>query len=165
VLPPSASDSLARERVQDALRGHRHVNGARVVANALSDTPLFSQCSKRELRLVAKLAKSTTKPAGTVLVEEGEAGDTMLVVLSGSAVVHQGNKKLAQLGAGDVVGELALLSRGARNATVTTTTEAEVAIIERRGLYRLLEDAPAFSRKLLEALANRIRDLDKKIVC
>ena len=56
------------------------------------------------------------------------------------------------------------LSRGPRNATVTTTTDAAVAVIDRRGLYRLLEDAPGFSRKLLEALANRIRELDKKLL-
>ena len=46
-----------------------------------------------------------------------------------------------------------------------TTTEAQVATISRRDVHRLIADAPSFSRKLLEALADRVRDLDRKIVC
>lgn len=164
MFPPSASDSLARERVREARRDTQP-NMERVLADALADAPLFSQCSKRELKLVAKLAKTKSVPAGTVLVTADEPGDAMFVLLSGSADVMRGSKRLARLGAGDVIGELALLSRGPRNATVTTTTPSDVARIDRKGVYRLLEDSPGFARKLLEAMANRIRDLDKKLVC
>jgi CRP-like cAMP-binding protein len=162
VFPPSASESLAKERAREARR-ETHPNAERILTDALADTPLFSQCSKRELKLVAKLAKTKSVPAGTVIVAADEPGDAMFVLLSGSASVVRGSKKLAQLGAGDVIGELALLSHERRNATVTTTTAADIARIDRKGVNRLLEDSPGFARKLLEALANRVRDLDKKL--
>jgi CRP-like cAMP-binding protein len=137
----------------------------RGIAGALSDVSLFSQCSKRELRLVAKLAKIKTVRESTSLTLEGEAGDTMFVVLDGHATVHKGGRKLADLGSGAVVGELAILLKAPRNATVTTTAETKIATIGRRDVHRLINDAPGFSRKLLEALAERVRELDKKLVC
>jgi CRP-like cAMP-binding protein len=161
---PGSQSGVADERSRDLHSGRRH-SSEKFVADALADAPLFSQCSRRELRLVAKAAHTKVVAAGVDLVKEDEAGDTMYVILSGSAVVQRGGRKIATLGAGDVVGELALLTRGPRNATVTTTTATDVATIDRRGLYKLIEDAPGFSRKLLEALANRIRDIDKKLVC
>jgi CRP-like cAMP-binding protein len=114
---------------------------------------------------VAKLAKTKTVRESTSLTLEGEVGDTMFVILSGHATVHKGGRKLAELGSGDVVGELAILTKAPRNATVTTTTETEIATIGRRDVNRLIADAPGFARKLLEALAVRVRDLDRKIVC
>ncbi len=166
MFPSDVTGSLTQERVRDR---RRTANDERIaesgVAGALSNVALFSQCSKRELRLVAKLAKTKTVRESTSLTLEGEAGDTMFVILSGHATVHKGGRKLAELGTGDVVGELAILCKAPRNATVTTTTETQVATISRRDAHRLIADAPGFSRKLLEALAYRVRDLDRKIVC
>jgi CRP-like cAMP-binding protein len=87
----------------------------------------------------------------------------MLVLLSGSASVQRGGRKIAALSPGDVIGELGVLSRAPRNATVTTTTDAEVAVIDQRAMTRLLADAPGFARKLLESLADRVRELDRKL--
>ena len=56
------------------------------------------------------------------------------------------------------------MSKGPRTASVVATSDLEVAIISRRQLWSLLEDAPAFARKLLESLADIVRELDKKIV-
>jgi CRP-like cAMP-binding protein len=137
----------------------------RSVADAIGDAGLFSLCTRKELKLVAKLAKTRTVRAGTTLVTEGERGDTMFVLLSGGATVHKAGRKIADLGPGEVVGELAVLAKAPRNATVKTSRDSEVATIGRRELFRLIDDAPGFSRKLLESLANRVRDLDKKLVC
>lgn len=134
------------------------------VESALSNVSLFSLCSARELRLVAKLAKPRKVPKGTVLLVEGDSGDEMLAVLAGSATVQRGGRKIASLGPGDVVGELGVLGRAARNATVTTTADSEIAVIGRRALNRLLADAPGFARKLLESLAERVRELDRHLV-
>ena len=101
-------------------------------------------------------------PADVTLLVEGDTGDSFIVLLSGKAEVRKGNRKIAELGSGDVVGELALLAKAPRNATVVTRSESEIAIIGRRDLFRLINDAPGFSRKLLEALANRVRELDRR---
>jgi CRP-like cAMP-binding protein len=135
----------------------------KAIESALANTSLFSQCSARELRLIARLAKTRKVPVGTRLVVEGEAGDQMLVLLSGSATVQRGGRKIATLAAGAVIGELGVLSRAPRNATATTTADSEVAIIGQRAMNRLLADAPGFARKLLESLAERVRELDRKM--
>ena len=166
MFDPNATQTLARERVRDQMRAAKAREQAeRGIASALANASLFGLCSKRELRLVAKLAKVKTVRESTSLTLEGEPGDTMFVILSGHATVHKGGRKLAELGPGDAVGELAILLRAPRNATVTTTTETEIATIGRRDVHRLINDAPGFSRKLLEALAERVRELDKKLVC
>jgi CRP-like cAMP-binding protein len=89
----------------------------------------------------------------------------MFVLLRGGATVRKGGRKIADIGPGEVVGELAVLAKAPRNATVTTTKDSEIATLGRRELFRLIDDAPGFSRKLFEALANRVRELDKKLVC
>ena len=155
--------SLVRNRMRESQRAGKQV--LTDIESALANVSLFSLCSKRELRLVAKLAKTRQVPRGTALLVEGEVGDEMFVFLAGSAaVVLRGGRKIAALGAGDVVGELGVLGRAPRNATVTTTVDSEVAIISRRALNRLLSDAPGFARKLLEALAERVRELDRQLV-
>ena len=133
------------------------------IESALANTSLFSQCSARELRLIARLAKTRKVPHGTRLLVEGEVGDKMLVLLSGAANVVRGGRKIAALSAGDVIGELGILSRAPRNATVITTADSEIAVIGQRAMNRLLADAPGFARKLLEALADRVRELDRKL--
>jgi CRP-like cAMP-binding protein len=144
-----------------AARGVRPEKGLEKV---LAYVPLFSQCSKRELRLVARLAKTRKVRAGTELLTEGEPGDSMYVLLEGTAKVTKGRRELAELGVGDVAGELAVLSRAPRNATVSMTSDGEVAVIRRREVYRLIEDASGVARKLLEGLADRVRDLDETAV-
>jgi CRP/FNR family cyclic AMP-dependent transcriptional regulator len=164
VFNPSAAESLGRDRAT-RLRGDHAERTEKGIAAVLAYVPLFSQCSKRELRLIAKCAKTKEIRIGTTLMAEGESGDTMYVLLSGKAQVKKGGRKLADVGRGGVVGELAVLGKAPRNATVTTTTDAEVAVIGRRDVFKLIEDAPGFSRKLLEALADRVRELDKRVVC
>jgi CRP/FNR family cyclic AMP-dependent transcriptional regulator len=134
------------------------------IATSLQFATPFLSCSKKELRLVAKLAKRKRVPQGATLLVEGEQGDTMYVLLSGTADVRKAGRRLAQLKPGDVVGELAALTKGPRNATVTMRTAGDVAVIGRRELRKLIEGAPDFAYKLLEALANRVRELDKKLV-
>lgn len=163
MLNQSDARSIARNRMRESQRQAKQLTT--VIESALANASLFSLCSKRELRLVAKLAKTRQVPRGTALLVEGEVGDEMLVFLAGSAaVVLRGGRKVATLGPGDVVGELGVLGRAPRNATVTTTVDSEVAIISRRALNRLLTDAPGFARKLLEALAERVRELDRQLV-
>ena len=133
------------------------------IANALQYATPFSACSKRELRLVAKVAKTRAVGKGTTLMAEGDPGDSMIVLLDGGADVHRGGRRVAQIGAGAVVGELAALTSCPRTATVTMRTDGEIAVIARRDVQRLLKGSPSFSRKLLEALAIRVRELDRKL--
>jgi CRP-like cAMP-binding protein len=162
---PFISQALVQERSR-ALEGQakrRRQHSDQVTAH-LAAVRLFATCGRKELRSIAKLAKVTTVTKGTQIISEGDEGNTMYVVLVGSARVSRGGRKLAQVGPGDAFGELALLSKGPRTATVDALSDMEVAVITRRHLTGLLEAAPGFARKLLESLADVVRELDKKVV-
>jgi CRP/FNR family cyclic AMP-dependent transcriptional regulator len=133
------------------------------IAGALANTRLFSLCSTRELRKVAKLAKVRRIPKGTRFIAEGDDGDSMYIMLSGIARVSRNGRKIAALGAGDAVGELALLGKAKRNASVDADSDLDVAEISRRSLSKLVHDVPSFSLKLLEAMADRVRELDNRV--
>lgn len=150
-----------RELEKQAVGGRRSRDQ---VSAHLSAVRLFATCGKKELRTIAKTAKIIPVYRGSQIITEGEDGNTMYVILVGTARVSRGGRKLATVGPGDSFGELALLSKGPRTATVVATTDMEAAIITRRQLNGLLEDAPGFARKLLESLADIVRQLDKKVV-
>jgi CRP/FNR family cyclic AMP-dependent transcriptional regulator len=136
-----------------------HWSKARKV-ELLAQMPLFSQCSRRELGLVAALTVPAEIKNGAVLTREGASGDLAYVIARGRAEVNRNGRTLAMLGPGDVVGELSLIDGEPRSATVRARTDMAVLEIDGRDLRRLLKRAPSVVRKLLEALSQRLRDTD-----
>ena len=127
----------------------------------LATVPLFSACSKKELQMVAKSADHVTVPAGQVVVSEGAAGTEFFVILDGRARVERHGREVATLGPGGFFGDLALLDRAPRNASVIADSELELAKLGQRAFDGLLEH-PGFSKKLLAGLARRLRQADLK---
>src|ERR1019366_1888016 len=84
---------------------------------------LFSECSAKEIKSISSVADAVTVPAGQVLIKEGTIGRELYLIVSGSATVARKGKTVATLGAGQHFGELSLLDRRPRNATVTSKTE------------------------------------------
>jgi len=137
---------------QDAFVGH------------LAKVPLFAACSQRELKLVARRAEDVTVDTGKVLVSEGDVGTEFFVILDGTANVARHGRKVATLGPGSFFGDLALLDRAPRNATVTAETPMELAVIGQREFSALIDEVPGFAHKLLAGLARRLRDADTKTI-
>jgi CRP-like cAMP-binding protein len=127
----------------------------------LAEVPLFSACSKKELQMVAKSAERVTLPAGREVVTEGAAGTEFFVILDGLARVERHGRQVATLGPGGFFGDLALLDRAPRNASVVADTTLEVARLGQRAFDALL-DHPGFSKKLLAGLARRLREQDAR---
>ena len=127
----------------------------------LATVPLFSACSKKELQMVAKSADHVTVPAGKVVVTEGAAGSEFFVILDGRARVERHGREVTSLGAGSFFGDLALLDRAPRNASVIADSGLELAKLGQRAFDELLEH-PGFSKKLLAGLARRLRQADLK---
>jgi CRP-like cAMP-binding protein len=126
----------------------------------LEQIPLFSACTKREMAQVAALTSPSELAAGTILTRQGAAGGLAFVIGSGRAEVTRDAKRLATLGPGDVVGELSLIDGQPRSATVKALTDLEVLEIDGRDLAKLLRKAPSVTRKLLESMAGRLREVD-----
>ena len=123
---------------------------------AIARVPLFSRCSKRELGLVAGIADELDLRAGKVLTKEGDRGREFFALLDGTAEVSQGGRKRNTLGAGDFFGEIALVSRSPRTATVTALTAVRVLVIRDQEFRALVDRMPAIQTKVLEALADRL---------
>jgi CRP-like cAMP-binding protein len=128
----------------------------------LSNVWLFSECSRAELKTLHKAAKPMTATAGTVICDEGEVGQSFYFIISGKATVHRNGRKTAELGPGRYFGELALLDRLPRSATVRAGTDMELIAIELRDFNKMLKESPALVRKLLVATASRLRTADGK---
>jgi CRP/FNR family transcriptional regulator, cyclic AMP receptor protein len=126
----------------------------------LAQVPLFSALSRRELALVARRAEDVTVPVGKVLVSEGETGQQFFVIMSGEAKLSRRGRKIATLGPGDSFGELALLDKHPRNATAVAETPMELVVLGQREFAGLIDDVPGFARKLLSAMAGRLRTAD-----
>jgi CRP/FNR family transcriptional regulator, cyclic AMP receptor protein len=130
----------------------------------LSEVPLFSALSKRDLQLVARAAEDVKVDAGKVLVTEGSAGAEFFVIVEGKARVTRRGRKVAELGPGDFFGELALLDRAPRNATVVAETPMELLVLAQRQFAALIDEVPGLAHKLLAGLARRLRESDAKSV-
>ena len=123
----------------------------------LSAVPLFSNCSKRDLAAVAKLAQEVELPAGHTLIHErAPVAYAFFVLIEGEAEVRRRNRRVATLGPGDFFGELALILRRPRTATVTLTGPSRLLSISAHTFQPLLMRSPEIQFKLLEALAERL---------
>ena len=122
----------------------------------LRRVPLFEHCSKKDLALIAAVADELDVPAGKELIREGDRGREFFVILSGEVVVRRKSRKVATLGPGTFVGEMALLSKAPRSAIVTTVTPVDVLVITDRDFVAVLERTPEIWLKVARALAERV---------
>jgi CRP-like cAMP-binding protein len=128
----------------------------------LGDIWLFSACSASQLRTIRRAVDEISVDAGTVLVEEGSIGREFFFILEGTASVRRKGRKIATLGPGRYFGELALLDRKPRSATVVSETEMTLLVLEQRSFNGLLDAMPALAHKLLVAMSQRLRDADAR---
>jgi CRP/FNR family transcriptional regulator, cyclic AMP receptor protein len=126
----------------------------------LRTVPLFSGLSIRELRRIGELVDEVDLPAGRVLMRQGEYGSEMLVVIDGSARIERDGAVIAERGAGEVLGEIALLDGGPRTATVTLTRDSRLLVLGRREFQAAMDELPDVRLRVLEAVAQRVRTLD-----
>jgi CRP-like cAMP-binding protein len=129
----------------------------------LTNVPIFSACSRDELRKVARRTTDIPVADGQVLVKEGDRGVEFFVIVSGRAAVSRHGQKVGELGPGDFFGELALLIDAERNATVTAVTPMEAIVLGRREFEAALAEAPHMTRKIMSGMARRLAEFDSKV--
>lgn len=114
----------------------------------LARLPLFEGLSTEQLAEISAAAERITVPRHADIAQEGADGEVVYVIVHGMVQVKRGDRILAYLQDGDVVGELSVLDRTPRTATVTTVTETDVLLIDRRHLGPLLERNPRVADRL-----------------
>jgi CRP/FNR family cyclic AMP-dependent transcriptional regulator len=130
---------------------------------SLKNVPLFNACSKKELEKVAKAADEIMMTEGSLIVDQGQTGREAFVILSGEVTIKRSGRKVATLGAGDVVGELSLLDHGPRTASAICATDCTLLVIDQRRFIGVLNDVPSIAYKLMGVLASRIRQMDRTV--
>jgi CRP-like cAMP-binding protein len=129
---------------------------------ALRHAPLFEGLSKKDLTELARFTEDMEVEAGKVLCKEGELGYEFFVIVDGKVDVTRKGKHLGTRGAGDFIGEIALIENIHRTATVTAKTPLRFFVLTRQSFWGLMERHPQVERKILTTLARRLLS-DKQI--
>ena len=98
-----------------------------------------------------------------MLVEEGTVGREFFLIVDGTATVTRNGRRRPRSGPVDYFGELSLLDRRPRSASVVSETEMDVLVLDQRQFNGLLDAVPTIARKLLAAMATRLREPDAKV--
>ena len=122
----------------------------------LKNVPLFAGCSKSELQRIASLADELDLGDGATLIREGERGREFIVIADGTVRVSKKGKTVRDLGAGDFIGEIALVADVPRTATVTATSPVRLLVVTDRAFRGLLEQMPSIAKKVLQSLGERL---------
>lgn len=124
----------------------------------LGALPLFSGVPKRHVRAIAKLAWPVDHAPGEVIVQKGDQGNSLYLMLEGRARVVG---KARILRPGDFFGEMALIDGGPRSATIIAASQVRVMMVQRRPFLKVLKQNPQIGLAIMETLAQRVRRLER----
>ncbi len=131
-------------------------------SEVLAKVPLFSMLSKRELDKLAQDVHDRTFPAGAVLTEEDEYGTIFTIIVEGKATVTVHGKVARVLEAGDFFGEMGLIDRSPRSATVTADTELRCLLLTQPVFRPFAVSHPETMWALLELMVKRVREAEAR---
>jgi CRP-like cAMP-binding protein len=126
----------------------------------LHGVPLFAGLDERSMQAVAILAREVAFKAGEVLMLRGEAGDEFFVIVEGTVRIEAGDRTIRSMTAGGFIGEIALVDRRPRTATVTCVTDVRLLEIRGHEFERLMDTLPVVHRRIRSAIDRRARMSD-----
>ncbi len=134
----------------------------------LKAVPFFTRLSDRELDVVRAVATEKNYPKNAVVLTEGEMGDSLFMIQSGKVKVFIGDEDgreiiLKILGPGDFFGEMSMIDKQPRSASVTTLEPALFLVLSHSAFERCVEQAPRIGNMVMQVLAQRVREADRKI--
>lgn len=135
---------------------------------------MFLNClNPDEIALMERIGVVKQHPKGFHLIEEGGGGTSFILILGGTVEVRKGlrggkYKKLVELGACDLIGEVGFLGVPSRTASVVALEDVEVMEFEREAFVRLIESNPTIGMKayrgIAEELAHRLSQSDEELM-
>lgn len=128
----------------------------------LREVTLFKEVSDELLGEIASDAEEERVPRGHIIIQKGEIGDTLYIIVSGKVVVKDEEKILAEITDHQFFGELAILSPQPRSASVEAIEETLLLKLRRQNLIDHLNLDPKFSMGIILELCSRIREMNKK---
>jgi voltage-gated potassium channel len=125
-----------------------------VTWSMVARVPLFAGLSAADIADISRLLRAQTVESGAMIVRRGESGDSMYFIANGEVEVELPDKR-ARLGSGDFFGEVAVLGRARRMATVTAVTRTNLLILDAQDLEALMEREKRIAERIHEALRGR----------
>jgi len=127
----------------------------------LAAVPLFASLSRRERQAVARHADEVDVPEGTALVREGRFSYEFFVIEQGTAAVVHGERRIAELGPGDFLGEMGVLADARRSASVVATSPVTAIVMTAAALRYVAREMPAVGERLRAAIEERSERLTR----
>ncbi len=124
---------------------------------ALKKVSIFEATPDETLVDVAALLEEVVLEAGDTIIEKGDPGDCMYIIIEGEVKVHDGERTHNHLGAGDVFGEMAVLDSEPRVASVTAVTETLLLRLAQEPLFDLTDEQPEVARRIIRVLSRHLR--------
>jgi CRP/FNR family transcriptional regulator, cyclic AMP receptor protein len=125
----------------------------------LQSIPLFESLPREARSVVAQHADQIEVPKGTELVRQGEFAYEFFIIESGAADVLRDGERIAELGPGDFLGEMGIVSKATRNATVVTTIVSDVIVMTEQAFRSMSRSSPDIASKIEAAVEERCRTL------
>ncbi len=130
----------------------------------LRRVPLFAECQGKPLDLIMRMADEVDVADGYTLMRQGDLAQEFFLIVEGRVRIEKEGVAVATLGAGDFLGEIALLSEGRRTATAVAEGPTKLLVITHRGFNSLLDSSPAIRTAILKGLADRLLSLEPNAV-
>jgi CRP/FNR family cyclic AMP-dependent transcriptional regulator len=129
----------------------------------LRRVPLFAGCGPEVVERLADGAGEVSFASGEVVVQQGQVGNGLYIVVSGSVSVVAGDEELARLGPGETIGELSVIDQQPRAATAVALETTDCLGLASWEVIALLEQDPSLAMNLLRELAGRLRQADARL--
>ncbi len=129
----------------------------------LKSVAMFQNIPAEKLSRIAAIAEERDVAEGTVLMREGEIGESLFVVMTGAVRIHRGENTLTVFGRGDCLGEMAVLDSSPRSASATATAESTLLEIDQASFYQVLEAHPEIMQEIVRLLTRRLREANDRI--
>ncbi len=141
---------------EQTLEEKSRIRTVKLTYQVLRQMYLFPDLTPTELVLVVERCEVLTAKAGDTIIQEGEKGDSLYIILDGFVEVTQEGKKLSALGSGNHVGDIALLLGLTRSATVIALNDTELLHLSHKEFDSLLQQYPKIGIKLLSAISKEL---------
>ncbi|MFN8053069.1 MAG: cyclic nucleotide-binding domain-containing protein [Acidimicrobiales bacterium] len=117
----------------------------------------FEGFDHEHLNRVAALSSEVESPAGTVIIDQGDAGTECFVIVEGSVSIYMGGAFVTTVNAGTMIGEMALVDHRPRNATVIADTQTKLLRFNAKQFRQLLDEMPKASERVMTLLHDRMK--------
>ena len=159
-----SENSTLLEAIYRHMGGEKMDTGTGLTENiekliTLKEIPLFRELDVFTLQQIQKISAYQKVPAEETIIAEGEEGDSLYVVIRGKVGVYKGETKVNEIGAGGLLGEMAVIEKQKRSATIKTLEETDFLVIQGEDFAALLERNSSVSGSVIRMLSGRLRKM------